>query len=238
MLFLLPLLAATVGTISAPTANITTATFGAPPPGSPTAFSDDFNRASSDTLGANWVEDLGDTDIVSDTVASLQTASYSRVANRWTETTSTSSQYHKLTFPTFVSENYPELLLRMNGSDNPHYAISFSVTENTVAWGRYTSSVDTASDEIASASLTVDAGDTFGVTVTGTGNDTVVRVWRNPTGLALAADSWNGDTTPDVTFTTDPGANAVDTGNQVGFGGYVGLADQVKVDDFAAGDIP
>ncbi len=47
-------IAATVGTLNVGTANITTATVGAAAGG--TAFSDDFNRADADSLGANWTE--------------------------------------------------------------------------------------------------------------------------------------------------------------------------------------
>lgn len=200
--------------------------------GSGAAFSDDF----SGTL-ANWTEDAGDI-VISGGRLSVNTGGYSKISARYTGTsTNTVNQYVKLSFPAFVDTNFPFVILRGSASGNPYYAVEFA-RSNAAQWYRYANAADSSPVAVsASTSLTVSAGDTFGLTITGTGTATVIRIWRNPTGLPSAADNWNGDTTPEITWTDDP-ASAVNTGNQVGFGGFFGAAGQVQVDDFFGGDIP
>jgi hypothetical protein len=91
---------------------------------------------------------------------------------------------------------------------------------------------------IASTALVLDDGDVVGVTVSGTGNDTVVRIWKNPTGTSPdSVSSWGSDTTPDVTFTDNP-ATPVDSGAYAGLLAYTyGIADDFYFGDFAEGAI-
>lgn len=79
--------------------------------------------------------------------------------------------------------------------------------------------------------------DTFGVTITGTGNGTIVRVWKNPTGLPVSPSNWDGDVTPDITFTNDP-ASPIDTGLYIGFAGASGGGNGREVYGFFGGDCP
>ncbi len=69
-----------------------------------------------------------------------------------------------------------------------------------------------------------------------------MRIWRDsfsaPPGTASTwTNSDNDFASPDVTF-TNPGANAVDTGNYVGFGSRQSASGDTEFDVFRGGDVP
>lgn len=190
------------------------------------AFSDDFNRSNSTDLGANWSEPRGDSSISSNQYRGGSNYNFAIYSG----TTATGSvQYGKITIST---DNYSVQVCRYADSSSPFYALEFEDGSETVYWTRYATAAGSP-DVIASTTLSLAGGDIVAMTVTGTGTSTVVRIWKNPTGLALSASDWNGDTTPDVTFTDDP-ASAVDSGAYVGIGVF---GSSPRLDDFFGGSL-
>lgn len=201
------------------------------------SFSDDFNRADSDSLGANWTEAVGDADIFSNTLR-LSTGSFGNIVAVYSGTACDGvDQYVKvaLTNP----QGFPQIILRYTNASSELYVLELDASSDTVTW-YHRATPDASGTQIGSPlSVAFTEADIIGVTITGTAANTDIRIWVNPTGLPTAADNWDGDTTPDGSWlTTDPGANAVDQGTLVGIGGQQNLADTVRLDDFFGGDIP
>jgi hypothetical protein len=202
------------------------------------AFSDDFNRADSDSLGANWTEH-GDMDILSNTL-SVATTSYAWTFAIYATDVTTISQYAYVTFPAGADE-YPQVVFRFTNDSSPFYHVEVDGYIGLVKFFQR-SSLGGTSTQIGSDGSTgggAIAGQSYGFTITGTGASTAVRVWKNPTGTTpTSATNWGGDTTPDAVWTTDPGGLAVNTGLKVGIGGQNGSANRVRFDFWAGGDIP
>jgi hypothetical protein len=205
------------------------------------AFSDDFNRADSASLGANWTEVAGDASIASSKY-NIVTSGFGVVTSIYSATAcNTVNQYIKATLGV-INVQYPWLVFRYTDSSSPYYAFQLDGNNGTFQWYKYDNAADTEGTEIGTAvdvGAGLVSGETFGITITGSGANTDVRIWRDVTGLPSAADNWNGDTSPDATWlTTDPGASAVDTGNYLGIGGQSGSANTLTLDGFSGGDIP
>lgn len=198
-------------------------------------FSDDF----SGTLG-NWTVSTG-TAAISSGVLSLSTAGWDPIVLTYNTSTNTVSQYMKFSLPS-ASETYPIAVFRYVNSSSGFYAIEFSTPFSCeVEWRYFEDDSDIGSGDVIGASVdmgTCSNGDTFGITVTGTGTDTIVRMWHNPTGSSpSAADTWGGDNTPNASWTDNP-ATACDTGTKVGFAGIQATAGDITFDNFYGGDIP
>lgn len=207
----------------------------APAGGAP--FSDDFNRSDSDSLGSCWVEEAGDGDIAGNEML-LTTGSF---ANHWMACSGTpaggANQWVKVTASLASStDNYPQIILRFTNAASPFYFLEIDCNVSQVYWNR----ADSVGGSTAQISSAVDysgsscVGQVVGATITGTGTSTIIRFWLNPTGSPSAADNWNGDTTPDATFTDDP-ASPVDSGNIAGLAGQSASTNQVQWDDYSQG---
>lgn len=236
LLFALPLTAQVpLGKNPAYLANLTKLAAPGGGGGGAQAFSDDFNRADADSLGANWTEFGPDTDIASNQASAPNSFGNESKGAAYTGTACSSvNQYVKITIPTDVSK--AGALLRYTDASTECYAVRMDLLNDIFTWDHLTSPAGTASQIGFSSTLTLGPGDVMGVTITGTGNSTVIRVWINPTGLPVSASNWDGDTTPDHSFTDDP-ADAVDTGNYVGIQG-VWSGGVITWDNFFGGDIP
>lgn len=198
-------------------------------------LSDNFNRANADSLGPNWTEQAGDTDIVSNTAES-QTGGFGQVLNIYSATaTNTVNQYMKLTISAGTA-SYTNVVFRYTNSASPYYVLTFNDPDDEVEWIRI-ASVGGAETSVQLTTLAQStAATTYGITITGTGSSTEFRVWVNPTGdIPDSATSWGGDTTPEVTFTNDP-ASPVDTGGFLGFGGFTST--NMTFENWFGGDIP
>lgn len=199
-------------------------------------LSDDFNRTDSASLGASWTEAVDGTDIYSNTAMFVG----QDAINVHTTSCSDVNQYGKLSWTGASSTNSDQLRLyfRYTNSSSAFYSINFNLNGDTVSWLRHTGTSDLAGTSITSSAATIDDADTWGVTIDGTSTNTVVRCWKSPTGSAPnSATDWGGDTTPDVTFTTDP-ASPVDTGNLIGFGIRSTNSYTVAADNWSGGDTP
>jgi hypothetical protein len=211
------------------------------PDTSESPIEDDFTRANGDP-GANWTEAAGVYEISSNVLVPQTDAFAKNVLIYSGEALTTENQAVKITVTS--NSDYPGIVFRYTDAANAFYIIYFMDNENKVRWDRAASVADaevnhTIRDE---ENLTVDSGDTFGVTMVGTGNSTVVRVWKNPTGgvnsITSSGTIWDGDATPDVTLTDDP-ASPVNSGVYVGLTDlFGGTAPQITYDNFHAGDIP
>ena len=196
---------------------------GRPPVAAPSGvnFSDNFNRADSTNLGANWTEASGDAEIVSN-IMRLMTGGYADNFMIYTGTaTSTVDQYVKFTIEAAFTADarFPCVVFRYTNTSTPFYVVFFNVNGDNLTWQRYATTAGAATVIETSGTLAIATGDIFGVTISGTGTATVVRVWKTPTGdIPTSESDWGGDTTPDISFTVDP-ASAVNTGNNVGIGG-------------------
>lgn len=209
----------------------------APAAAGPTSFSDDFNRADSDSLGANWTEADTDIDIASNTATVPLTFDNTRNLAVYTGTACTTVNEYVKVAATFSGTCKPELVLRYTNSSTAFYTLYFDTTNNLLYWEHLTQIGGTETTVGGPTALTIATGDTLAATITGTGAGTEIRLWVNATGAAPdSATSWGGDTTPDVSFTDNP-ASAVDTGPYVGI---CGLANNVNAvfDNFSGGDIP
>lgn len=199
--------------------------------GSLAAFSDDFNRADSDSLGANWTEADGDIDIFSNT-ARLSEGGFGENYAIYSATSCTTVEQF-VRFTMTAEGGYPSIPLRYTNSSSAFYVIEFSNT--TVDW-YHKSAIGGTSTQInaSSGSISISSGSVLAMSISGTGTSTEVKVWINPTsGTVNLPSTWGAAT---VTFTDNP-ASPVDTGGYVGLGGAQGSADTVRYDNFYGGDI-
>ena len=180
------------------------------------AYSDNFNRADSGTPGASWNENVAGVAIIDNELGFTATGAWSSVV--WTQPVAVSCQYQKATLwrnpDTSVLAG---MLFRCSNTTNGScYRIVFDTNTDGIGWDNVPNMTDpTNQTTIATAAMGMTPGDTWGVTVELLGNNTVVRIWKNPTGLPTRANNWNGDTTPDVTFTQNP-ATPRDAGTFLG----------------------
>lgn len=196
------------------------------------SFSDDFDRADSDSLGANWTEADGDIDIFSNT-ARLSEGGFGENFAIYSATACTTvNQFVRLTI--VIATGYPQIPLRYTNSSSPFYFLEFS--GSSVDW-YHKSQIGGTSTQINAApgSISITDGTVIGMSVEGTGASTVVKIWINPTsGSPDDPTSWGAAT---VTFTDNP-ASPVDTGGYVGIGGVQGSADSLRYNNFYGGDVP
>lgn len=198
------------------------------------SFSDDFNRANNDSLGANWTEITGDIDIDSNTFFKLGAADFSTHDAIWNTATTTVEQYSKSVFVTGAFTR-PHYLFRYVDTSSAFYEIEVDILNGFGNWNHWTA-VGGTKTQIQQIPLTPSSGDVLAWTISGTGNSTVIRCWINPTGDAPdSAISWGGDTTPDGMWDTNP-ASPCDTGTKVGLG-FLSSAD-ASHDNFFGGTIP
>lgn len=137
----------------------------------------------------------------------------------------------------------PRLVFRRTGgAGEKFYQVGVeNQTPTRVRWSYGTDDADLApaadiqNDGYFGASFV--EGDWLGAEVSGTGDATVVKVWRwtaDPGDYDEAFTNWGS---PDVTYETNPGANACDTGLYIGlycyFSSYSGRT--TTVDNFTGG---
>lgn len=185
----------------------------------------------------NWTEDVGEFSIVSNTCRFDTGAWGVDIAHHETALSGV-DQYVKFKNNNFSGNAYAGPLLRYADLSTNCYAVWINTGGNTY-WERlWATNLQSYAQIAISTDIAWSAGDTCGVTIIGTGNDTTVRVWQNPTGDAPdgGGTTW-GSASPGITWTTDP-STAVDTGTLVGISGTIGTATTFTIDDFSAGDIP
>lgn len=202
------------------------------------AFSDNFNRADSDSMGSNWTEIASDVDIVSNEANAPNTFfDFRHRAIAYTGTAcNTVEQYVKVDL-TGAALQRPGIIFRYTDSSSAHYELQFDDNNDRIYWYRFASPGGSKAQIGSSVVYTFSFPITVGLTITGTGNSTTIRVWVSPpTNTPTSASDWGGDTTPDFTITDDP-STAVDTGNYVGLGGDDSSGGALSYDNFYGGDL-
>jgi hypothetical protein len=206
------------------------------------SFTDDFNRANSDNLGTSWTEPAvsgGDCDIFSNELE-LTAASAPDTAIWNTPTASiTQFAYGKLTIITSSSSFGAGFVLRYTNASSKFYYVKFLNVASLVQVICVTS-VGGTYDVVSQATLALFGGDTFGVTVQGTGlGGTTFRIWRNPsTTVPTSPTSWGG-AGPDISLGlgTATSGQVVDTGNLIGITGTPSSALGLRWDNWHGGSM-
>lgn len=200
------------------------------------SFSDDFNRGS---LGANWTkitQSFGAIEIVSNVVKSENSFDTANRGAFYNATPLAVNQYVKLTLTSANNSSaFPGILLRVVDASSPCYVIEVREVDTIIQWGSLATPSSSISVIQSDGAFSFTYPITLGVTIDGTGNSTVVRIWRDPSANApTSATSWDGGAA-DVEFTDNPGT-AADSGTLVGLAGH-GNAD-IYWDDIFAGTTP
>jgi Tfp pilus assembly protein PilW len=202
-----------------------------------TAGSDAFTR-SDRALDGSWTVANGSLEIASNE-AKITTNS-ALCAAIHTSTTANANQWVRVRVR--VGSGYYGIFpFRYTNSSSAYYQVVTDNASNLIRWDRV-SAIGGSETTLESQAFAVPDATTFTLcfTVTGTGTGTEVRVWINPTGDAAtptSASDWGGDSTPDASFTANPGS-PVDTGSLAGMGGYSSSANQIYLDDWSFGALP
>jgi hypothetical protein len=154
-----------------------------------------------------------------------------------TDTNLAATQYLKFTLSDPGSgSNFPQAYLRYTNTSSPYYVLTFTASGGVVEWQRL-ASIGGASETVQSADAGVANGyRTWGITIDGTGTGTVIRCWTGVTADAPdSVTSWDGDTTPEITFDNNPTV-PVDSGPFVGVGGATSIAQGIRFDNVFGGD--
>ena len=205
------------------------------------SFTEDWNCSDADSpdCDLNWTEDAGDQDISGSKIYMASGSYATNLLIAGANPLSTANGYIKVQI--YPADGYPNFIFRYTNSASHYYKIEYA---GGTGWDwSHCANSSTSCDQIGTTQswAGIEAGDYMGITWTGTGANTDIRTWRNPTANApISATEWDsGDSTPDAAWTaTDPGANAVDTGAYVGIGGVSSVASNISLDNFYAGDIP
>src|SRR3990172_6657119 len=200
----------------------------------------------SDTFAnlTNWTEigPGGRFSISSNQLLATANATPTRAAIVYNTQLASLAQYQKIQYvsSTGASIRSPKLLFRRTGTaGNIFYNVATEVVSQGIWWGYSTDDSDLIPEGAIASNATgfssvLAAGEWIGAEVTGTGANTIVRVWkwaRDPG----TRDNWG---VASVQFTTDPGANAADTGLYVGVFTYLGTSgDTITLDTWTAGDL-
>lgn len=193
----------------------------------------EFTETDWDNL-TGWTQDSqGDwsVDATNDELDYTAGASDAWIIN---DTTTTGGDHCVLwQFVVYADDGNSGPLLRASGVGNDAYAIVRWA--GTYEWDRFTLNAGSAGYQgtiDSNATPDPSSGDYLGACVNGTGTSTVMELWHwtSDPGSVCRTD-WG---TADWTSTADPGADAVDTGDQVGFIG--GSDNNQTLDDFAGSD--
>jgi hypothetical protein len=202
-----------------------------------------YSNGSLDTVSSGVWDATNDTDRFTVTSGQVvgNVGSWASEATRNTASLGSVNQYVKVTVVATGPTAYPGVAFRLTNSTSAYYSFKIS-TGGDPSWSSCIASggASTCTVIVAAGYILIENGDTIALTVEGTGDNTVVRAWKNQTAdCPISSSEWDsGDNTPDVTYTTNPGANAVDTGNYAGLAYIQETANTAIMDNFKAGALP
>jgi len=185
---------------------------------SPTTVGDNFDRGDSDSLGANWTEDLGNLEILGYSVeptgaAGSNTTHFARYTG---QALGTSDQWCVFQAGS-VGDAFDNsgCQFRQGSSAQPHYTIAVRGSEGNVYWGK----TDNAGNFVGIQNCAPGAwstGDWIGAFVEGTGASTHVGVVTGASDPGDCDHTAGCGWTLDCEWTSDPGANEISSGVYVG----------------------
>jgi hypothetical protein len=208
-------------------------------PVTPGAFVDDFNR-SNGAVGSDWSVESGTFDISSN--AARMTSSGVDAYCIRTASVGNVNQYVRIQVST-GQQQYPGFILRFTDSSSPLYRVYFSPdggTGHTVYWDVYPSVGGSATTVDFQAGQTWGDTEKIGVTMTGTVNSAVIRIFYDAQGVEpISGTEWDSGSTPAVTLTPniDLTGIAADTGTRVGFGIYQTSANALTYNEASGGPL-
>lgn len=171
-------------------------------------YFDNFNTDTS----ANYVAWVGGFTIAGGKIGNNGSAMAQTYNNAYS--TNTINQYARIQ-NVGASGSDTGVLFRTTGSGGYYTVRLFS--DNKVYWVRFNNGVFQQVVQITAFGSGMAANDNLAVTIAGTGNDTVVRVWKNPANnTPYSCSAWdNPSHSPTVTLTNNPSV-AIDTGFKAG----------------------
>lgn len=210
-----------------------------PPPsgGGLAEFSDDFQRGDESPITTPWTVISGAVNLVDNEAFSPNPFDNGvRAAAYTSEACTTVNQYVKITITASTgANNRGGAAFRYTDGSSPIYVLRADDLNDQLQWIRQATpggSEDTIDFEAHAVSWPL----TLGVTLEGTGDSTVMRVWISPTdNTPTDAATWDAGAA-DYTLDANP-ASPVNTGSFVGFEGLGAFGD-LGWDDFYGGDIP
>jgi hypothetical protein len=190
-----------------------------------------------------WLETYGNTPqewSIGTNTAVCNSDSWSQTDALHTTSVGSANQFIKATL-TFDANTLIGFVLRATNITTHFYYLFFGTDTGGAWWGHgiAAGASTTGTDIVADGASGLSSGDSVGVTITGSGNSVVIRIWKNPTANApISVTEWDsGDSTPDLSITTDPGTDAVDSGNLVGVSCAQSTGGVGKIDNFYAGSV-
>lgn len=150
------------------------------------------------------------------------------------------TQYALYTITMQTGSVFPHIVLRYTDSSSAYYSFEIEAQAGVWGWYKYPSAAGSGTQIGSSIDLDTVTGTEWGITLTGTGAGTEVRLWKNPVATKpISATEWDsGDTTPDGSWIgVDPAGNAVDTGQKMGFQCFQSSADTGFADNYFAGGL-
>jgi hypothetical protein len=211
-------------------------------PAASSAGSDNFNRANNIDIGFNWAESQNTGLIVNANQLYFTNFSVYEMAF-WQSNRFNPDQYVGFNIVSVTGTPFFYFILRYTGFELPYYTLVIDMSgAGAITWyhctaGDFNAATFTQIGTSAYPPAWTAFNMPMGITIEGAGNNTVIRLWVNTTGLPSATDNWNGDTTPDITFTQNPPATKnVDTGEIVGLAVFVASGGDWRIDDWFCGD--
>jgi hypothetical protein len=196
-------------------------------------LSDDFNRAS---LGPDWTVVDGTWDISSNQLRVQGALPTTRFIQYTAAGSATATQYCGFRIQG-VTSHYYRMRFRENSSTGNHYQLELGLNESQIQWYIRGAVNATIRGGVVTSGWSV--GDEAALTVTGTGINTIVYVWRNPPStIPTSASTWDGSSTPlhTLTVATAPSSYA-DDGTGFGLGARQSAIGIALFDDWRAGSV-
>jgi hypothetical protein len=204
-------------------------------------ITDNFERASANTLGANWTDEAGGFEIINNADARGESQSFAKNLAVHVTPTTTADQYVRIRVA-ITGSAFPGVVFRYSDTSSGHYVCDWDV--DSFWWSFYENITDAATDPgsrniIDNQTISFSSGNAVGITCIGTGASTTLRVWFNTTATAPDAGGTTWDSAaPDINQLIDAGT-AADTGLEVGIVMFWNSPSGTsEIQEFSAGDVP
>lgn len=166
-------------------------------------FSDNFNRADNDSLGANWNERAGDADIVSNQLKIISSNDATV-----TQALSDTDQYCQVVWKAIPTSSRPGLLLRCSSDYATAYQAQFRSSNGDVLFYKRTGGSNTSIHD-GTETVTYATNDVLRFECETVGSDVVLRAYVNDVLLTSYTDSSSPHLTGDYAGIRDSVADAI-----------------------------